>query len=135
MCVIAGTSTNLIWTRSIAQTATETLRETLSEAKISSEIVWLLHSGQAGLKPKPTPSFPLPIYHFYFLSPAYLAKAKGKAVYLDCRQRRGIWSKLSAVLRAKIAFGRQCTYVALTMWQAMVEALRCAIAHLILTTK
>lgn len=60
MRVIAGTPANLIWTRNVAQKATGTLRESLSEEKISSEIVGLPHSGQAGLKPKPTPSFPPP---------------------------------------------------------------------------
>lgn len=50
------------------------------------------------------PRFPSTAYHYCFLSPAYLAKAKGKAVYLDSRQGRGFWSGLLATSRAKPAW-------------------------------
>lgn len=130
--VIAGTLENLIWTGSMAQTAAGTLRYTSSEGKYLFRDCMAATFWAGRPQTQTHTQLPSTVYYFCFLSPAYLAKAKGKAMYLDCRQGRGIWGKLLAVLRATFAFGRWCTYVVPIRGRQLLEHLD---AHLILTTK
>ena len=81
-------------------------------------LVQPLHSGQAGLKPKPTPSFPLPLIVSASCLPPILPKQSGRLCTwtLDEGEVLGVgsWLYWEPNLR------RQCTYATLTLCQAVV---------------
>lgn len=95
------------------QTAAQTVRETLSEENISSEIVLLPYMGQTDLKLNPHPALPPPFIIWASRLPPMLPSQRGKAMYLDYEQGRRIWGKLLNVFKANHVFYRSCGYVTL----------------------
>lgn len=115
MRVIAGTSANLIWTGSIVQTAARTVRETLSEENISSEILLLPYMGQTDLKLNPHAAFPPPFIISASRLLPMLPSQRGRLCTWTVVKGGEFGGKLLNVFKVNQVFYKLSGYVALNV--------------------